>query len=737
MDPQPQAMPPQAPPQQQQPQPQQQPQQGEPESQPDTDKLNLDLIMNSVNLAESLDDDELGEIGEEAVEGYEDDLQSRQSWMDQNEEWMKLALQVREDKTYPWPKAANIKYPMLTTAALQFVSRAYSSLVPSFDVVKAKPIGSDPQGQAMDIAEKISTHMSYQIFYEMDDWEESMDKLCLVLPIVGCAFKKTYYSNYKEKNCSELVLPKDLVVNYWAKSLEQTTRKTHQFYLTPNDIIERQRMGLFMEYEDCEFGSGRQSSGNILPDQTNSGLVPPANDKDVPRLILEQHAFLDLDDDDYKEPYVITVDYETKKVLRIVPRFRMKDVIYHPKNPGKIARIKPTEYFTKFSFIPNPDGGFYDVGFGLLLGSLNESANTLINQLVDAGTISNLQPGFLAKGLRIGKSGEMRFQPGEWKWVNNTYEDLKKGIFPLPVREPSNVLFQLLGMIVQSGKELASIAEIFTGKMPGQNTPASTTMATIEQGLKVFTSIYKRIYRALGKEFEKLFELNQIYLPPGNQGFSYEKDGFVTDQTISKELYQAAKVKIVPAADPNMVTETQKLLQITAMMELSSMGHLNPEVVTRRSLEAHGVSGIAELMNVPPPQPPLEVQLKQMELADKDKDRQLQAMQINSENQKRQSEIMLNMAKAKQLGDEQGALMLEAQLEQEKASNEIQMKWMDLMFKKQDHQMEMQHTQATHNLDMQVKKVTAAQDIHSNALKNDAQIAAIKAKAAAKPATPK
>ena len=708
------------------------------EPQPDTDKLNLDLILNSVNISENMDEEDLNEIGDDVVTGYEDDLQSRKGWLDQTEEWMSLALQVKEEKTYPWPKAANIKYPLLTTAALQFVSRAYSSLVPSFDVVKAKPIGTDPQGQAMDIADKISTHMSYQIFYEMDDWEESMDKLCLVLPIVGCAFKKTYYSNYKEKNCSELVLPKDLVVNYWAKSLEQTSRKTHQFYLTPNDIIERQRMGLFKEYDDYEFSGGQQAERDLIAKTSPDKLIPPSDETndDTPRLILEQHTFLDLDDDDYKEPYVVTVDFESRKVLRIVPRFRMKDVMYHPKNPGKIAKIKPTEYFTKFSFIPNPDGGFYDVGFGLLLGSLNESANTLINQLVDAGTISNLQPGFLAKGLRLGKSGEFRFQPGEWKWVNNTYEDLKKGIFPLPVREPSNVLFQLLGMIIQSGKELASIAEIFTGKMPGQNTPASTTMATIEQGLKVFTSIYKRIYRALGKEFEKLFELNQIYLPPGNQQFSYEKDGFVTDQSISKELYQSAKVKIVPAADPNMVTETQKLMQVQAMMELAQMGHLNPEVLTRRSLEAHGVTGIAELMQVPPPQPPLEVQIKQMELADKEKDRQLLAMQIQSENQKRQSDIELNIAKAKQLGDEAGTLMLEAQLKSQEASNKAQQAWMDMMFKQQEHSLDMQQQADQHNMDMKTQAASGMLKLHLDKQTNDAKIAAIKAQAAAKPATP-
>ncbi len=692
--------------------------------------MKIQDILNGENLADEIDDEELGIIGKDVVQAYDADLQSRSAWEAQNEEWMKLALQIREEKTFPWPKAANIKYPLLTTAALQFCSRAFPALVPSFDIVKAKPIGTDPGSQMADVAEKISTHMSYQILYEMDDWEEGMDKLCLILPIVGCCFKKTYYSPYKEKNCSELVLPKDLVVNYWAKSLETTSRKTHRFYWTQNDIIERQRMGLCREYKGFTFVPGTAEDTNK---QDISKLTTPPVDKETPRLILEQHGYLDLDEDDYREPYVITVDYETAKVLRIVPRFRSDGVHFHPKNPDRVAKIEPVEYFTKFSFIPNPDGGFYDLGFGLLLGSLNESANTMLNQLTDAGTLSTLQSGFLAKGLRLGKSGVINFQPGEWKWVNNTYEDLRKGVFPMPVREPSNVLFQLLGMLVQSGKELASIAEIFTGKMPGQNTPAATTMATIEQGLKVFTSIYKRIYRSLGKEFEKLFELNAIYLEEGEQGFSYEKNGFVTDQTISKSLYQTAKVKIVPAADPNMVTETQKLMQQQAMMEVSQFGHINTEVMTRRALEAHGITGIKELMEVQPPSPPLEIQLLQIELADKEKDRQLEVMKINSEHMKRQSEIMLNMAKAKQAGNELEVMQLELQLKQEEAQMDMHMKMMDLMFKKEEHAMDMDMKQKENSLDMKVKTVTAAQDIQHNDLKHTQNLKMMKEKAAAKP----
>lgn len=616
--------------------------------------MDLDELVLNINIAKEMDEEDLKVIGDEVVSGYKADLDSRSGWETQNDEWMKLALQVAETKTHPWPKAANIKYPLLTTAALQFGSRAYPSLVPSFDVVKAKVIGKPEQGSKEDlndVASTISTHMSYQVLYEMEDWEEDMDKLCLILPILGCAFKKTYYSSFKKKNCSELVLPKDLVIDYWAKSIDKAFRKTHILHLTPNDIIERQRLGLYNEYEDYEFVAGTQTEENTTADKVSKQSFP-MQDKETPRTILEQHTFLDLDDDGYKEPYVVTVDLESARVLRISARYNSKSIERGAEN--KIAKITPIEYFTQFNFIPNPEGGIYGVGFGLLLGSINESANTILNQLVDAGSLSNLQSGFLAKGLRLGKAGDYKFSPGEWKWVNSSYDDIKKGVFPLPVREPSNVLFQLLGTLIQSGKELASIAEIFTGKMPGQNTPASTTMATIEQGLKVFTSIYKRIYRALGREFEKLFKLNELYLPSQDVSFAYDRDGVVIDGTVNKELYANAKVKIVPAADPNMISETQKLILLQGLQELAQFGNINPRVLTQRGLELQGQPGIAELMEMPPQGPPPEVQIemRKLDIMEKDIDQKhkLEAEKLQSESLTRTTQAILNLAKAEEIG---------------------------------------------------------------------------------------
>lgn len=684
-----------------------------PEAEPDS--FELDKALASANIAKQIrKKDErknthlLREIGEKVVTEYEIDETSREPWMKRNEEWMKLATQVVEKKTFPWDNAANVKYPLLSMAALQFSARAYGSLIPSFDIVKAKVIGSDVEGQLSEVANRLSTHMSYQLLYEMDGWEEDLDTLCFVLPIVGVVFKKTYYSETDKKNVSELVLAKDFVVNYGTKSLKKCPRYTHIQYFTANEIKERQNKGLFLKYDE-DFGPGEGEDRSTTGDSSTTGIQPSGrDDEETPRKILEQYRYLDLDDDGYKEPYIVTVDYETRQVLRITPNFRIDGV--ERGDDGAIHCIRPVEWFTKFGFIPNPDGGFYDLGFGLLLGGINETVNTLTNQILDAGTITTLQAGFVAKGLRLGGQ-KIKFKPGEWIPVNVIGDDLRKGIMPLPTTPPSPVLMELLGVLAQSGKELASVAEIFTGKMPGQNTPAATTMATIEQGLKVFTSIYKRIYRAMQQEFQKLFELNKLYMPNETVRFVAEVNGESSEYEVSKFDYQDTKVKIIPAADPNMVSETQKMLKIAELKELAQFGTINVQEMTKQALILSGQENIQGLMTLPPPQPPLEVTLLQMELEDKAKDREIVMMKEMSESQKRQSEIVLNLAKAKQLGDEQGAMMLEAQLRREEAQMDIQMKYIEMMFKKKEHEMDMQMKQEEHSIDREVKLTQAATDM--------------------------
>jgi chaperonin GroES len=635
----------------------------------------IDKILESANLAVDLDDELLAEIGSTVVEDYLVDEDSRKDWMKQSEEWIKLATQVAETKSYPWPNAANVKYPLVTTSAMQFSARAYPSLIPGLDVVRMRIVGDDAQGQKAGRARRVEKHMSYQLLEEMETWEEDMDKLCMITAIVGCTFKKTFYDSTDEVNKSELVHAKDLVVNYYTTSLETASRKTHLLYKTPNEIKEKQLDKLYLDIELPPTAEINQQFSSTELDKVQKS-TPPSVDSSAPRTFLEQHRFWDLDDDGYQEPYVITVDLASRKVVRIVARFS-KDAV---KMRGtEIIKITPTEYFTMFPFIPNPDGGFYPLGFGALLGPMNETVNTLINQLIDSGTLSNLQAGFLSKGIRM-PGGVKGFKPGEWKVVNSTGDDLKKGIFPLPTKEPSTVLFQLLGTIVQSGKELASIAEIFVGKMPGQNTPATTTMATVEQGMKVFTAIYKRLFRALKKEFQKLYRLNGLYL-------SKEKYFTVLDtgqeMQIAASDYTADPTDIRPAADPQAVSEIQKLSKAQGLLELVQLGTVNPQEVTKRVLEAMQVEDIATLMKVEP-KPDPEVAKVQAEMQMKQQEGQ---MKMQMEQQKAQMQMELKK--------------VELELKKQESQMDLMIKKMEMMMDMQRMQMEMKGQQAQHQMNMQ------------------------------------
>ena len=567
--------------------------------------MKLQKILESSNLAADLSDDKLIEIGKDVVSGYETDLDSRKPWEKDLKNWTELALQVASDKTYPWPNAANIKYPLLATAAMQFAARAYPTLIPSNGkVVKCKVIGSDPTGEKTMRAFRVSTHMSYQVMEQMDGWEEDMDKLLIALPISGTCFKKTYWDSSKQQNCSKLVLPKSLVVNYWTRCLEDAERITEVFYLSKRKVKERQNLGIFV---DAELGDPQTPADDITTSINKSFQRANDFDETTPYTILEQHTYLDLDEDGYAEPYIVTVEAESNKVLRIVPRFSEADVLMDDKQ--KVVSIEAIQYYTKYGFIPNPDGGFYDIGFGRLLGPLNNSANTIINQLVDAGSLSNLQAGFIGKGLRI-KMGETRFQPGEWKAVNAVGDDLKKQIFPLPVREPSQVLFNLLDLLLKSGKELASVAEIFVGKMPGQNTPATTTMASIEQGMKVFTAVYKRVYRSLTSEFRKIYKLNQQYMNP-------EEYISILDNPIPQEDYKGPEDDIIPGADPSAVSSQEKQQKVQAVMQLLNLGTINPMAATLMYLEAHEIpeAEIKKLAMQPQPKTDPKVEALQAKAA--------------------------------------------------------------------------------------------------------------------------
>ena len=604
----------------------------------------------NLNLAEFLDAEELATLGSKLKQALDVDLRSRTAWEENVDSWMRLAVQYKETKTFPWPDAANIKYPLLTTAAMQFSARAYPALIPPKSPVRAKIVGKATP-ELNSIVERVAEHMSYQVLEEMPEWESDMDKLFMIIPIIGMAYKKTYYDGMKERNCSELVLPKDLVVNYWAKKLGGFTRKHHILEMSANDIYTRKTKG---HYLDVELGDAKSSefTGNERTPSNMDLQMPMEDDETTPYRIIECHCHYDLDGDGYLEPYVITFDSGSETILRISPRFREDSIKWSDTggvNKAKVVSIEPDEYFTKYGFIPNPDGSFYDLGFGLLLGPINETINTSINQILDQGTMYTTNGGFLGKGVRI-KAGEYRFAPNEWKTVNTTVDDLRKAVYQLPVREPSQVLFQMLGALIEGGEKVASIAEIFVGKMPGQNTPATTTMETVKQGMAVFTAIYKRVYRSLDSEFKKLFKLNQLYL---DDRVDYPVE-------LTREDYRQIELTVLPTADPDVATDAEKLIKARAQLEFIQLGTVDPKVVTRRVLEAMRIEGIDELMNFQPPPDP-EAEMQKVEIQAKQQDMQGKGALMKM---KAQMEQMKGQLKAQGAKQDQMIKAMDAQMKQ-------------------------------------------------------------------------
>jgi chaperonin GroES len=650
-------------------------------------KLNINKLVTSPNIAEMLDEHDLNTIGSRVVEEFKLDQQSRSQWEKRVEDAMKLALQVAEAKSFPWVNASNIKFPLITIAALQFHSRAYPALIPSDTIVK---IGlSEPQMLVPEEVQKnarVEKHMSHQILEEDENWEAEMDKVLITVPIVGCAFKKTYWDFNKDHPVSENVLAKDFVVSYWTKNLQDCTRQTHVLYLSPNDILSRQRRGLWSDF-------------NIQPPQTiqqddlaqaqnlSQGVNQPAYDPATPYEFLEQHRWEDLDGDGFKEPYIITVHKDTTKVVRIVANYFSDSIKRNDKD--EIISIKPESYFTKYSFIPSPDGGFYDVGFGILLGPLNESINTIINQLVDAGTMANTAGGFLSRGIKI-RGGNYNFAPMEWKHVDSTGEDLAKGIYPLPVREPSQVLYTLLTTLVNYGERIVGATDIMVGQNVGQNTPAETSRTMAENGMKIFTGIFKRIHRAMKEEVKKVYRLNQLYLPT-----QYK---FATGIVLASD-YAEDPITLRPAADPNVVSDAQRVMQAQALREvaMSAPGFKIYEVM-KRYLEAIKIPNIEQVLpnpqgpNAVPQAPNPKVQIEQMKAQEKQGALQVKLKlgmaKLQQEAEVNRAKIMKLEAEAVKAIEEAGGIskgqeiaMLDAQIGAAKARQEGILKSIELMMK--------------------------------------------------------
>lgn len=564
--------------------------------------IDLETILGQANIAHLLPEDDLKLISMKVIKEYKIDLDSNEEWRKKTEDAMKLAKQEVEIKNTPWPNASNVKYPLITVAAIQFAARAYPAIVSNRQVVKGKIVGSDQgipliengqpvqdengiiqfqvqPGAKRDRADRIANHMSYQFLEEMEEWEDETDSLLHGLPVVGMLFRKVFFNPELGRNQSRVLWPSQVIVNAEAKSLATAPRITEIVNLYPYEIEERKRAALWLDVE-----------------------IPLEEEEEALEEFIEQHTRIDMDGDGYPEPYIVTVHVKSGELVRIAPNFESQNIL---SGPSGIRKITPTEFYVAYRMFPDPDGGFYALGLGHLMLPISETVDTLINQLIDAGTLANRGGGFIGPGLRI-KKGDTAFKIGEYKSVLTGVGSLRDNILPLPVKEPSNTLFLLLGLLIDAAKDISSVQDVTTGKLPQAQQP-TTTLALIEQGEMVFSGIFKRIHRALKKEMDLLYKLNAKFLTD-EEYFTVLDD----TQAIARSDY-GSDVAVVPVSDPNMVSSGVKEKRAELLMGQLGNPFINGSEVTKRFLEAIGVPNPEELIVSPQPDPQVLIDIGRLE----------------------------------------------------------------------------------------------------------------------------
>lgn len=520
------------------------------------------------NLAEKLSKKQLEKIGQDCYEGYRRDLNSRGDWAKKREDVAKL-FSINRDGTVDvnFKGCSNIGLPIITMACIQFQSRALADLLPGKEVLKGVHVGTDPEMVAT--ADRVERYMNYQLDYKMEEYRESMDVTFLRLPIDGTVVRKTYYDCVLGRNVSDWISADDFIINNSVRYLSRAERYSENIWMSPNDIKIRMENKVFIKYDGMEKGSQKAVDQNIKNQWIeNQGSDSETYDETIaPRHIVEQHLILDLKDKGgIKQPYIVTFDYETQKVLRITSRL-------NPYDQNDVM-----EYYTPFHFLRSPDG-FYGYGFGLLLKDANEAMNKIINDLIDSGSLQNKPMGLLLEGAGFEK-GSMKFEFGEYKSVKLKVDDIRKALLPLNIAQPSTVLFSLLGTLQTYQDRLTTVTETQTGELAKSGTSATAVAAAVEQGQKVFNSIYRRIYASMGKEFQKLYVLNGIYLDVDEYFDIVIDKGAVTN--ISQEeiqqygiqnpqqLQQFIEQRVLTVKE-QIATDFQKGLRIQPVADISVM----------------------------------------------------------------------------------------------------------------------------------------------------------------------
>lgn len=617
------------------------------------------------NYAEDMDEEKLGNLGKRVVEGYEIDKESRKDWEAEAKLAMDAVLQKSAEKSHPWPKAANVKYPLLTTATLQFGARSLPAIVQGDRVVKVKVVGRDPMGMKRARAERVSLHMSYQILKQMDGWEENTDILLHQMPALGDGFKKVYWDDEDSKPCSEMISAMNVIVNQSTKSLKTVPRISHEVELYPHQIEERIRGGTYLEFDYETLGGGP------LAAEPSNSTDTMHDDPERPHLFIEQHCYIDMDEDGLKEPWIVTVHKDSAKVVRVVANYDFKQAKFG-KN-GKLIKLPRYQYFVHFPFLPDPNGGFYGIGYGRLLRSIGDTINTVLNQMLDAATLQNKGGGFIGSGMDL-KKNTLNIRMNQWTFLNIPGQNIRDAIVPHNFPGPSPVLFNLLGLMVDMGKQISNVQDVMTGDVKAQTMQPTTLLALVEQGMKVYTSILKRVFRSMGEEFQLLYRLNKRYpdeqayqdlidwqepvaqlqqaaqLESQGQPIPPELEEFLTPPTMAGD-YAEADCDITPIADPSAATDMQKMAKAQLQMTLAEHPMLGPTLnmseVAKRVLEAAQIEDVEQIMAGPQAVDPKTEAMKDAEIAKKNSEaikNAAQADKFDKEAEAKQHEIDVERA---------------------------------------------------------------------------------------------
>jgi hypothetical protein len=541
------------------------------------------------NLADLLPEEVLGRLGSELYENYMQYKASRKDWEDGYTKGLDLLGFKYETRSKPFANASGATHPVLAEAITQFQAHAYKELLPATGPVHTQIMGTVTK-QKEEQSTRVKNFMNYQLMNVMKEYEPEFDQLLFYLPLSGSAFKKVYYDELLDRAVSKFVPADDLVVPYTATSLEDAESVIHVLKISENDLRKKQVSGF---YRDIEITPGYSQETEVEKKERELEGVRKTRDEKM-FTILEFHTNIDLEgfeDKDLEQnptgiklPYIVTIDTSSREVLSIRRNYKAEDPL---KN--KI------EYFTHFKFLPGL--GFYGFGLIHMIGGLSRTATNALRQLLDAGTFSNMPAGFKQRGIRV-RDEAQSIQPGEFRDVDAPGGNIRDAFMPLPFKEPSATLLQLMGIVVQAGQRFAAIADMQVGD-GNQQAAVGTTIALLERGSRVMSAIHKRLYVALKQEFVLLADVFKTYLPP-----EYPYD-VVGGQRNIKVMDFDDKIDILPVADPNIFSQSQRitLAQTELQLAMSNPQMHNLYEAYRDMYNAIGVKDVNRIL--PPPQQPM------------------------------------------------------------------------------------------------------------------------------------